>query len=129
MQILRDKIKADKKLVVAANMKLSDAQAKKFWPIYDGYQKDLATLNRRLAKVIVDYAEADEKGAMTDALATKLINESIAIEQAEAAARKKLAGKLQKALPGKLAARYLQIESKIRAAVRYELASGIPLVE
>jgi len=129
MQILRDKIKADKKLVVAANMNLSDAQAKKFWPIYDGYQKDLATLNRRLAKVIVDYAEADAKGAMTDALASKLINESIAIEQAEAAARKKLAGKLHKALPGKLAARYLQIESKIRAAVRYELASGIPLVD
>jgi hypothetical protein len=129
MQILRDKIKADKKLVVAANMNLSDAQAKKFWPIYDAYQKELETLNRRIAKVIVEYAEADQKGAMTDALAAKLINESIAVEQAEAAARKRIAGKLTKALPGKLAARYLQIESKIRAAVRYELASEIPLVE
>jgi hypothetical protein len=129
MQILRDKIKADKKLVVAANMNLSDAQAKQFWPIYDAYQKDLETLNRRIAKVIVEYAEADQKGAMTDALAAKLINESIAVEQAEAAARKRVAGKLSKALPGKVAARYLQIESKIRAAVRYELASEIPLVE
>jgi len=129
MQILRDKIKADKKLVVAANMNLSDAQAKKFWPIYDAYQKELETLNKRLAKVILDYAEADSKGAMTNELAAKLINESIAIEQAEAASRKKLAGKLTKALPGKIAARYLQIESKIRAAVRYELAAQIPLVE
>ena len=129
MQILRDKIKADKKLVVAANMKLSDEQAKKFWPIYDAYQRDLAAFNKRLAKVILDYAEADSKGAMSNALATKLINESIAIEQAEAAARKNLAGKLNKALPGIVAARYLQIESKIRAAVRYELASEIPLVE
>jgi hypothetical protein len=129
MQILRDKIKADKKLVVAANMNLSDAQAKKFWPLYDAYQKELETLNRRIAKVIVEYAEADQKGAMTDALAAKLINESIAVEQAEAAARKRIAGKLTKALPGKLAARYLQIESKIRAAVRYDLASEIPLVE
>ncbi|KPK04199.1 MAG: hypothetical protein AMJ64_14205 [Betaproteobacteria bacterium SG8_39] len=129
MQILRDKIKADKKLVVAANMNLSDAQAKQFWPIYDAYQKDLETLNRRIAKVIVEYAEADQKGAMTDALAAKLINESIAVEQAEAAARKRVAGKLSKALPGKVAARYLQIESKIRAAVRYDLASEIPLVE
>lgn len=129
MQILRDKIKADKKLVVAANMNLSDAQAKKFWPIYDAYQNELATLNKRLANVILDYAEADSKGAMTNELAAKLINESIAIEQAEAASRKKLAGKLTRALPGKVAARYLQIESKIRAAVRYELASEIPLVE
>jgi Spy/CpxP family protein refolding chaperone len=129
MQILRDKIKADKKLVVAANMNLSDAQAKKFWPIYDAYQKELEGLNRRIAKVIVEYAEADQKGAMTDALAAKLINESIKIEQDEAAARKRLAGKLGKALPGKVTARYLQIESKIRAAIRYELAADIPLVE
>lgn len=129
MQILRDKIKADKKLVVAANMNLSDAQAKKFWPIYDGYQKELATLNRRTAKVIVEYAEADMKGAMTNELAAKLIKESVAIEQAEAAARKRLADKLGKALPGKVAARYLQIEAKIRAAIRYELAADIPLVE
>lgn len=129
MQILRDKIKADKKLVVAANMNLSDAQAKKFWPIYDAYQKELATLNRRIARVIVEYAEADMKGAVSDELAAKLIKESIAVEQAEAAARKRLADKLTKALPGKVAARYLQIESKIRAAVRYELAADIPLVE
>ena len=129
MQILRDKIKADKKLVVAANMNLSDAQAKKFWPIYDAYQKELEGLNRRIAKVIVEYAEADQKGAVTNELAAKLINESIKIEQDEAAARKKLAGKLTKALPGKVAARYLQIESKIRAAIRYELAADIPLVE
>jgi hypothetical protein len=129
MQILRDKIKADKKLVVAANMKLTDAQAKKFWPIYEAYQKELAALNKRLAQVILEYAAADEKGAVTDALASKLIKESISIEQSEATGRKRLADKLGKVLPGKVVARYLQIESKIRAAVRYELASGIPLVE
>ncbi|MDX1376159.1 MAG: hypothetical protein R3357_11380 [Burkholderiales bacterium] len=129
MQILRDKIKADKKLVVAANMNLSDAQAKKFWPVYDAYQKELETLNRRIGKVIVEYAQADQKGALTDALAAKLLKESIAIEQDEATVRKRVANKLTKALPGKLAARYLQIEAKIRAAIRYELAAEIPLVQ
>ena len=129
MQILRDKIKADKKLVVAANMPLTDAQAKKFWPIYDAYQKELAALNKRLAQVITEYADADAKGAVTDALASKLIKESIAIEQSEAAGRKRLADRLGKVLPGKLVARYLQIESKIRAAVKYELAANIPLVQ
>ena len=33
MEILRQKIKADKKLVVAANMNLTEAEAKAFWPI------------------------------------------------------------------------------------------------
>ena len=41
MEILRQKIKADKKLVVAANLKLTDAEGTAFWPVYDAYQKDL----------------------------------------------------------------------------------------
>jgi hypothetical protein len=42
--------------------------------------------------------------------------------------RKKYAERLQKVLPGKQVMRYLQIENKIRAATRYQLADGIPLV-
>ena len=41
MQILLDKVKADKKLVVAANMDLTEPEAKAFWPMYDDYQKEL----------------------------------------------------------------------------------------
>jgi hypothetical protein len=49
MQILRDKIKADKKLLVATNMELTESEAKGFWPIYDEYQKDLQKINRRMS--------------------------------------------------------------------------------
>jgi hypothetical protein len=52
MEILREKLKADKKLVVAANMTLTDAEAKAFWPIYEEYQKELQALNARLKKTI-----------------------------------------------------------------------------
>ena len=51
MQILREKIKADKKLVVAANLELTESEAKGFWPVYEQYQKDLATLNQRIVKL------------------------------------------------------------------------------
>ena len=47
MQILRDKLKADKKLLVASNMELTESEAKGFWPIYDEYQKELQKLNQR----------------------------------------------------------------------------------
>jgi len=77
----------------------------------------------------VDYANADQKGTMTDAVAKKLIKEAIAIEQDEAKARKSVAAKLSPVLPGGKLARYMQIEGKIRAAIRYEPASEIPLVE
>ena len=129
MQILLDKVKADKKLIVAQNMDLTDSESKAFWPIYDAYQKDLMKINQRLLKMIGSYADAYNSGAMTDKQAQTLINEALAIEGSEAAMRKSYATKLEKVLPAKKVARYLQIENKIRAALRYEMADKIPLVE
>jgi hypothetical protein len=128
MEILRQKITADKKFLVVSNMKLTDAEAKEFWPIYKSYQKDLHQINDRLAKVIKDYAEAYNKGALSDDTAKKLLNEAIAIELAEVKLKQSYIPKLDKILPATKVARYIQIETKIRAIIRYGLADGIPLV-
>ena len=128
MQILREKVKADKKLVVAANMNLNEAEGKAFWPIYDDYQKELQGLNDRLAAAIVGYADAYNKNTLTDEMATNLTNAALSIDQDEVTMRKTYAARLKTVLPGKKVARYLQIENKIRALVRYEMADNIPLV-
>jgi hypothetical protein len=129
MQILRDKLKADKKVLVAANMQLTDAETKAFWPIYDAYQNDLKAINERLGNGILAYADAYRAGPISDATAKKFLDEAIAIDDAEAKLRKDYAAKLTAAIPAAKAARYLQIESKIRAVIRYEMAAAIPLVD
>ena len=129
MEILRQKIKADKKLVVAENLKLTDAEGTTFWPVYDAYQKDLQAINQRLTAAILAYADAYNKGPVTNETAKRLLEESLAIDEAEAKLKSASAPKILAALPATKAARYIQIENKIRAAVRYELAAGIPLVE
>jgi hypothetical protein len=129
MEILRQKIKADKKLVVAANMSLTDAEAKAFWPIYDAYQKDLQQINEKLGKTIVAYADAYNKGPVSNETAKKLIGEFLAIEESELKLKRSYVPKLEKAVPEAKVARYLQIENKIRAIVKFELADNIPLVE
>ena len=124
MQILRDKIKADKKLVVATNMELTESEAKGFWPIYDQYQKDLQKINRRIVALLESYA-ADFRGkSLTDEKAKKLIEEAVAIEQAEANLKSTYAPKLSKVLPVRKVARYLQIENKIRAARQVRTRGG-----
>jgi hypothetical protein len=128
MQILRDKIRADKKLLVATNMELTESEAKAFWAIYEDYQKDLQKINRRITELLESYAADFRNKSLTDDKAKKLIDESVAIEQAEANLRSSYAPKLSKVLPVKKVARYLQIENKIRALVKYDLASGVPLV-
>src|SRR4030095_2499228 len=129
MQILRDKIKADKKLLVATNMEVTESEAKVFWPIYDEYQKDLQKINRRIVSLLESYAADFRDKSLTDDKAKKLIDEAIAIEADEANLKSTYAPKLSKALPVKKVARYLQIENKIRAVIKYDLAQGVPLVQ
>jgi hypothetical protein len=128
MEILRDKLRADKKFVVASNMELTESEAKNFWPIYDEYQKDLQNINRRIVAVLESYAADFKSESLTDDKAKKLIDEALAIDQAEANLKSTYAPKLGKALPVRKVARYLQIENKIRAVVKYDLAQGVQLV-
>jgi hypothetical protein len=130
MEILKEKIKADKKLVVAANMNLNDAEAKSFWPLYEGYQKELEQINQRLGATIKGYADAFNagKGEISDDQAKKLLAEALAVEQSEVKLRQSYAAKFGKVLPATKVARYLQIENKIRSIIKFELAAQIPLV-
>jgi len=129
MEILREKIKADKKLVVAVNMELTESEAKRFWPVYEAYQKDLEKLNKRIGSLLRSYAKDYRNKTLTDKKAKKLVDEYIAIEEAEAKMKGSYVPRLTKVLPGIKVARYLQIENKIRAIVKFDLAGGVPLVQ
>jgi hypothetical protein len=128
MQILLEKVKADKKLLIAGNLDLTDQESKAFWPLYEGYQKDLEQLNRHLSGLINEYAEAYNKGSVSEDVAKDLINESLKTEGAEVKMRREYAEKLAKVLPATKVARYLQMENKIRAAIKFDLAANIPLM-
>lgn len=129
MDILRQKVKADKKLLVAQNLSLTDAEAAAFWPVYDAYQKELQPINDRMAATIMAYAKAYNAGPVTNDTARMLIDQSAAIDAAEAALKTSSQAKILAALPATKAARYIQIENKIRAMIRYELAANIPFVQ
>jgi hypothetical protein len=127
MEALRQKIKLDKRFVVASNMDLSNAEAKGFWPVYDAYQKDLEKLNQRIARLTMTYLVAYEKAPISDDLSKKLLDESIEIENAELDLERSCLGKMKKVLPPHKVFRYAQIENKVRALVKYELAAEIPV--
>lgn len=129
MQILREKLKADKKLLVAGNMELTEAEAKGFWPVYEEYQKELQKLNQRLAGTIVAYAKEFNAKSLTDDKATSLVEQYLGVEEAELKMKRAFVPKLSKVLPGRKVARYLQIENKIRAVVKYEIAAEVPLIQ
>jgi hypothetical protein len=129
LEIIHEKLKADKKLIVANYMELTESEAKKFWPVYDEYQKDLQSTNDRLLRLLESYAADHKNNSLTDEKAQKLLNEWISIEQDEGKRRSAFAPKVLQALPAKKAARYLQIENEFRILLRYDLAGTVPLVQ
>ena len=126
-QLVREKIQADKKLFVADNMQLTEAEAKMFWPVYDSFQKEQIKLVDRTQKLINDYAKNYQ--TMTDATAKKLLDDMMAIENDRLKLRKDYLPKFRKVLSDKRVARYYQLENKAFAVVNYDMAKVIPLVK
>ena len=116
-----------KKQLVASSLALTDAEAKKFWPVYDAYQRKLEANNRRYSLAVEDIVMTGKP--ISDAYAKSLAKELTEIEDAEARARRSLYTGAVKALPGRKAVRYLQLESKLQSGYRYEVASTLPLIK
>jgi hypothetical protein len=127
MQLVREKMKADKKLFVADNLQLTEKESKALWPVYESFQKDLAKHNDRLLKLIDEYAQNYE--TMTDQKAKSLTNNYLALESERVTLLQSYVPRFSKALGDKKTARYLQLENKMNAVVKFELAANIPLVK
>lgn len=126
MKALRDAIKTDKRAYVASMLSLTSTESKRFWPIYDAYQRNLEETSRRRIVALEGLLFRDR--AMTNLAAKNLITELMAVDEAEAKARLRLRNRLMRALPPIKAARYLQLEDKIQAVRDYDEASTVPLL-
>jgi len=127
LDALRDAIRANRKALVAANLRLSDDEAGKFWAVYDRYQRETTTLGDRLEKVIQDYITSF--GKVSDDKALKLVEDYLKVEADRVALRRSYMPEFAKTLPGRKVARFYQIENKMDAVIRYDLAATIPVVE
>jgi hypothetical protein len=133
MDALRKAVRADRKGYVASVLKLTPAEAKRFWPAYDTYQRDVEAADRRRAVVVEAIVILDRP--LSNLYAKTLTNELILADEQEIKARRTFHNRLIKPVPGRVimpaakAARYLQLESKIRALQDYDIASTIPLVK
>ena len=129
LEITHEKLKADKKLIVAKYMELTESEAKNFWPVYEEYQKDLQKMNERLGSLLQSYATEYRNNSLSDEKAKQLLDEWIAIDNDDAKRRASYVPKVMKVLPPKKAARYLQIENEYRIMLKYDLAVTVPLVQ
>jgi hypothetical protein len=127
MEAIRNAIQADKKAYISDYLQLTQAEGKEFWPYYNSYQFDLQKVNERLVKLINDYAKTYQN--MSDQDAIQMVDAYLAIERDQLKLKELYFRTLRKTLPVKKVTRYMQLENKINALVRFELAAKLPLVK
>jgi len=127
LDILRDTIRANRKALVAANLTLSNDEAGRFWPLYDKYQTELTAVQDRAVKIIEDYTASFK--SISDEKAMKLADDWLSAEVDRVKVRRAYLEQFAKVVPGRKVVRFYQIENKMDAVLRYDLAGEIPVVE
>jgi hypothetical protein len=127
MPIIREALRANKKLFIAENMDLTVKETNEFWALYDKFQSDLEKIGDRYLRLIETYAKNYD--TLSDADALKLLKERLALDEEYQKLNQSYLPKFMKILPGKKVTRYYQLENKFFAVVKYDLAKQIPLVK
>jgi uncharacterized membrane-anchored protein YhcB (DUF1043 family) len=127
MEAFREKLRADKRAVVASVLALDEKEAKAFWPVYNAYQSDMITHYDRLLKLIDTFAKSYDN--MSDEMARKLLSQYLALERDHVALLSSYVTRFEKVLPPRKVAQLYQVENKARALVNYDLARNIPFVK
>ena len=126
-QELLDTIRSNRKALVAASLGLSGDEAAKFWPIYDRYQEQMNSVGDRIAALIDDYISHYRD--LSNEKALQILQDYLAAEEKRLEVKRTFLPEFTKELPGRVVARFYQIENKMGAVIRYDLASVIPVVE
>jgi glutamyl-tRNA reductase len=127
IQMMRKDIRSQRKQIIAANMKLTDSEAEKFWPVYEQYVTDLVSINSTKYALVKQYVET--RGVLTDAEAETAVNQWVGVDQSVAELRKRYIPIFRKVLSPKNTALYYQIDRRVQLMIDLQLATSLPMVE
>jgi Spy/CpxP family protein refolding chaperone len=127
IQMLRKDIRSQRKQLIAANMKLTDAEAEKFWPVYEQYISELVKTNSKKYALIKQYIQSG--GALSDADAESAVKHWVEVDQSVAQLRMQYIPNFRKVLSPKSLALFYQLDRRVQLMIDLQLASTIPLVQ
>ena len=125
LEVTRQAIESQRRVLVSGALPLTDAEADAFWPLYDAYEKERRPLDARANKLVADFLAG--ASTLTDAQAKAMVEEALEIDEGKLRVRRGYVGRMLKAIPPRKVARFYQIDNKLDAAVRADLAKQIPL--
>src|SRR3954468_4046966 len=110
-QAMRADLQAERTKMVASNLQLTEAEAAKFWPLYNEYRGESSKLDDKALALLSDFAANYD--ALSDEKARDLLKRQLSLEDDRLKLRRGYVGKFEKVVPSKKVARYYQIERKL----------------
>ena len=125
--MLREGLRADKRKATAETLQLTEAEAAKFWPIYDKYVAELTTINNAKYTLIKEYSE--KFGSYTDKQANDFIKRWLDVDIKASQLRSRYVPIVGKVLPGVKTASFFQIDRRLAMLVNLGLAAQLPILQ
>lgn len=125
-EVARSTIKADRKVVIAENLRLTETEGKAFWPLYRNYRFEIEKANDDVVKLVLEYADLYPN--VPEDRAKAMLSKYTSLEKRLVDIRAKHLKKIGKVLPATKTMRFAQLENRLDLAMRMSLATSIPLV-
>lgn len=127
VELMRQDLRSKRKQIIAANIQMTDAEAEKFWPVYDQYAADQRKAYDIHYGLLKEYAANIDK--LTDEQALSLTKRWSEADMAKAQLRTKYFPAFEKVLGGKRAARLCQLDRMLTLMIDVQIASDVPLIK
>jgi hypothetical protein len=127
LNLLRQDLRSKRKQLIAANLKLTDTDAKTFWPVYDQYMTELIAINDRKFGLIQEYA--DNWGKMTNDQSLLFARNWLEMDIAIAQLRQHYVPIVAKVLDGRKTTTFFQLDRRIAMMLELQVSSQMPLLQ
>jgi len=127
LNLLRKDLRSQRKQLIASNLILTEAEAVKFWPVYDQYMTELIAINDKKFGLIQNYA--DNWAKLTNEQSLSFIRQWLDMDIATAQLRQKYVPIVSKVLDGKKTATFFQLDRRIAMMIDLQLSSQMPLAQ
>jgi hypothetical protein len=125
IQLMRQDLRTRKQKLIAQNLPMTESEADKFWAVYGRYAEDLKQINDEKFRLVKQYGDSWE--TMTNDEALVYIRRWLEVDEQVHQLRSKYVVDVSKALPGKKAATFFQLDRRISMMMDVQLASQTPL--
>jgi hypothetical protein len=124
---LREELRSSRKQIVAATLTLTDAEATRFWPVYDRYAAERTHIKDAQYALVAEYA--NQYGKYDDKAALDFIGRWLDQDVKLDTLRAKYVPIVGKSLPGLKAATFFQIDRRLSMAIDLKIASMLPILQ